>query len=98
MPHESTVMHTESPEGILEEPCQITRSRSSASEADDKLDGALPLMKRAKVMRGDSLVPNLRAEAPRRVTHHHDEDDSDDESSSSNTSNTSLPDPNNGLA
>ena len=85
MPHESTVLHTESPVGILDETGHITRSRSNTVEEDTNYQA---MAKRARLSRGNSKVPNLYAEAPRRLTHHHDEDDSDVESSSSNNSNS----------
>jgi hypothetical protein len=48
------------------------------NESNDKTAQPLPNPKRA---RNESLVPNLRASTPKKLTHHHDEDDSDDDSS-----------------
>ncbi|CAH1782892.1 unnamed protein product [Owenia fusiformis] len=82
MPHESSVQHTDANLTISESP-MAPRSRSipvspNTTEPDNK---------RIKVMiRSQSLVPNLRADTPKKITHHHDEDDSDEESTGSDKS------------
>ena len=81
MPHESTVDHEDvSPVDIAESP-MAPRSRSIVETLIE------PDLKRAKFMeRQGSLVPNRRADTPKKITHHHDEDDSDDDSSDKSSS------------
>ncbi|CAG7717894.1 unnamed protein product [Allacma fusca] len=88
MPHESTVAH--------EEPFNADNSTFSRSRQTSVLDGqetvnrdnhvVAPVKTKvnAKVLeRSQSVVPHIRPETPRKVTHNHDEDDSEEESDKS---------------
>ena len=77
MPHESTV-DRESEEESDPEVLSNIAPRWRDSEGKES--------KRPRLAQVDSLVPHLRAETPKKITHHHDEDDSDDEGSSSSSS------------
>lgn len=74
MPHESTVEHDVSeavPEDMAHGVAMRARSITENAESDTA--------KRNSSIKPDSMVPHLRAETPRKLTHHHDEDDSDEE-------------------
>lgn len=77
MPHESTVGHEQT--FPLESPLAV-RSRTS-SIAAEPVDNST---KHPRVLdRHPSLLPHLRADTPKKLTHHHDDDDSDEESDKS---------------
>lgn len=79
MPHESTVGH-EQP-FVLESPMAI-RSRTNSVAVDPEI-----VHKASKKLdRLPSLVPHLRADTPKKVTHHHDDDDYDEDDDESDKS------------
>ena len=78
MPHESTVNQ----ENPVEESLNFEEQANIAPRWRDSDENTA--VKRARLHNSDSLVPHLRAETPKKITHH--DDDSDDEGSSSSSS------------
>ncbi|XP_046659094.1 cytosolic purine 5'-nucleotidase isoform X2 [Homalodisca vitripennis] len=75
MPHESTVAHEQ--RFVMDTP-MISRSRTFS--IIDENDDVCNRHNRMLDQRSQSLVPHVRPETPRSVTHNHDEDYSDEES------------------
>ncbi|CAL8077494.1 unnamed protein product [Orchesella dallaii] len=82
MPHESTVAHEQ--RFVADSP-MFSRSRQlSALDGTELPDTSAGPSGKAKILeRSQSLLPHVRPETPRKVTHHHDEDDSEEESEKS---------------
>ncbi|KAJ1521408.1 hypothetical protein ONE63_003082 [Megalurothrips usitatus] len=74
MPHESTVAHEQ--RFVMESP-MISRSRTFSIIENEETENHRP-----KLEKMNSMVPHVRPETPRCVTHNHDEDYSDEESDS----------------
>jgi 5'-nucleotidase len=80
MPHESTVAHEQ--RFVADSP-MFSRSRQASVLDGKEVEPCVPSAKTKVLERSQSLLPHVRPETPRKVTHHHDEDDSEEESDKS---------------
>jgi len=82
MPHESTVAHEQ--RFTADSPIFSRSRQASVFDGNEVPEHKVCNNTKAKVLeRSQSLLPHVRPETPRKVTHHHDEDDSEEESDKS---------------
>ncbi|XP_014668190.1 PREDICTED: LOW QUALITY PROTEIN: cytosolic purine 5'-nucleotidase-like [Priapulus caudatus] len=82
MPHESTVDHMECNYDLEKESQLASRSRNVSTVAEPVVNNIQQVLPQVATHRKVSLVPHLRAETPKHLTHYHDEDDEEEEDDS----------------